>query len=72
MDDRKGFSDMFEQNRSLVVGFGILLVIFAVLRSLVRVQYDPHEPPLIHPKIPFFGHVIGMFRYGASYFDLIQ
>lgn len=35
-------------------------------------QQDPREPPYIHPGLPFIGHLIGMIRYGAKYFELVK
>lgn len=33
---------------------------------------DPREPPYIRSNIPFVGHIIGMIRYGAKYFQLVN
>jgi hypothetical protein len=48
-----------------VLGLAIATVVF--LSNLLRVKLDPREPPVVHPKIPFFGHVIGMFTEGPLY-----
>lgn len=33
---------------------------------------DPQEPPYVRSRIPFIGHVVGMIRYGAKYFHLVN
>ena len=35
-------------------------------------NHDPREPSYIHPSIPFIGHLIGMIRYGAKYFEYVK
>lgn len=40
---------------------------------ILKALQSPDEPPLIpHPYLPFLGHVIGMFWYGASYFARVN
>ena len=52
--------------------FLVGLIIWPALRWLLHVEYDSREPPVIHHKIPFIGHVIGMYRYGAKYVDIVK
>jgi hypothetical protein len=47
------------------IGLACATVIF--LYNLLRVKLDPREPPVVHPKIPFFGHLIGMLTEGPLY-----
>ncbi|KAI4273763.1 MAG: hypothetical protein L6R38_006256 [Xanthoria sp. 2 TBL-2021] len=35
-------------------------------------KYDPREPPVIHQKIPYIGHVIGLLQYGLRYFEVLS
>ncbi len=44
----------------------VLLVLFIRVLSPRR---HPQEPPIVHPKIPYFGHAIGIFRHGARYYS---
>jgi hypothetical protein len=55
------------------------IAIYPFLLLLPRLEYllkacaDPRDPPLIpHPYLPFLGHIIGMFRYGAKYYDMVK
>jgi hypothetical protein len=59
-------------SRILLITIGILSITILAVRKLLRVDHDPREPPIIPHQIPFVGHVIGMFRYGARYFDIIK
>jgi hypothetical protein len=47
------------------IGLAIAAVVF--LSNLLRVKVDPREPPVVHSKIPFFGHLIGMIMEGPLY-----
>jgi len=56
--------------------FALLLALAAALYSILghfdRVQSDPREPPVVSSRIPFFGHIIGLVRYGSHYFEIIR
>lgn len=52
--------------------FSIILAITAVLliiRQRLSLQLDPREPPILKPRIPYIGHIIGMIRQHCVYFD---
>jgi cytochrome P450 len=59
-------------HRLLFVVFSIFIALVLLAKRLFSVKYDPREPPIITHPIPLVGHVIGMFRHGASYFDFIK
>ncbi|KAK4142933.1 cytochrome P450 [Dichotomopilus funicola] len=48
-----------------------VLVVFWLLGYLFSAPYDPQEPPLVKPKIPFIGHIIGLLRHGTRYYSMI-
>lgn len=61
-----------DQISNLLLVHGIFTFLFDT-EHLLKALQDPAEPPLIpHPYLPFLGHVIGMFWYGAKYFDLVN
>ncbi|KAL8983471.1 MAG: hypothetical protein Q9205_002302 [Flavoplaca limonia] len=35
-------------------------------------KYDSREPPVIHQKVPYIGHVIGLLQYGLRYFEVLS
>lgn len=45
-----------------------ITIIWAVKRGP---SYDPSEPPLIKPKIPVFGHFIGIMLNRVHYFNMV-
>lgn len=48
---------------------GVLLLI--CLQAFIP-RMDPHEPPLLKPRIPFIGHLIGLLRHQKHYFDILN
>ncbi|KAK3291996.1 cytochrome P450 [Chaetomium fimeti] len=48
-----------------------LYLLGRLLTSLLTLPHDPREPPLIHPKIPFIGHIIGLLRHGTKYYSMM-
>lgn len=30
------------------------------------------EPPLVRPKVPVIGHILGMMRHGVSYYKILR
>ncbi|KAF2247101.1 cytochrome P450 [Trematosphaeria pertusa] len=62
----------FSEVRTFLILYGLTAFLFDTEALLAALQ-DPTEPPLIpHPYLPFLGHVIGMFWYGASYFARVN
>jgi hypothetical protein len=37
------------------------------LLSKLRFVMDPNEPPLLHPRVPIIGHMIGMATGKSNY-----
>jgi hypothetical protein len=50
---------------------GLLIAVGVFLSGLLRIKVDSREPPVIHPKIPFIGHIIGMITEGPLYLKRI-
>lgn len=47
--------------------------LFYYLEEFLKVIADPQEPPLVPCHgLPLVGHPIGMFKYGARYFDMVK
>lgn len=43
-----------------------------VLKHSFAIELDPEEPPLLIPKIPLIGHILGMFWYQNDYFAFLE
>lgn len=53
----------------LVIAVAITLMLAYLVRFPVRM--DPKEPPILRPRIPFIGHLIGLIWLSHSY-HLVQ
>jgi hypothetical protein len=58
-------------------GYGptIIIVLAATILFLWRtpsVARDSGEPPVIRPKIPLVGHLVGMLSHKSKYFDKLR
>lgn len=49
-----------------------LAIIAAVLLYLFQMRFDPREPPVVHPRFPWIGHVVGMLIHGPLYLKTIR
>lgn len=50
----------------------LALVLFITILIAITVagpSHDPREPPLIRPRLPVFGHLLGLVRNRVSYFN---
>lgn len=52
---------------SLLGAFGLIAALSVYLIHALRFKVDPREPPVIYPKIPLVGHIIGMLTGGTTY-----
>lgn len=58
------------QSRStvLLAAATFLMVPLAViLKRLLFPTFDIREPPILRPKVPFFGHVVSLVREAANF-----
>ena len=63
---------IYDNGRTALAGFA-LAVLFAFLASnFFRLKTDPREPPVIYPRIPFIGHIIGLVREGPIYINKLR
>ncbi|OCT48058.1 putative cytochrome P450 [Cladophialophora carrionii] len=47
-------------------------VVAVIIHRFLAIDYDPREPPIIKPGIPYIGHILGIIRHGAKYFDTVN
>ena len=55
---------------SLLVVAGTFLAF--VINRFLTIDFDPREPPVIKPGIPYIGHILGIIRYGTKYFEIVK
>ncbi|KAF2742740.1 cytochrome P450 [Sporormia fimetaria CBS 119925] len=58
--------------RTAPVFLGLILVVLVLLSRLLSPQIYAQEPPVIHPRLPFIGHAVGMARRGPHYFKQLS
>jgi hypothetical protein len=51
-------------------GLAAALVVFLI--NALRFKVDPREPPVIYPRLPLIGHVVGLLTEGSIYARKIQ
>ncbi|TDZ20836.1 25-hydroxycholesterol 7-alpha-hydroxylase [Colletotrichum orbiculare MAFF 240422] len=56
---------------SPVTVVGLLLVVAIVYLSIYPVPIGSHEPPIVRPKVPLVGHILGLFQHSWAYYGLI-
>ncbi|GAB1317100.1 hypothetical protein MFIFM68171_07310 [Madurella fahalii] len=50
----------------------ITVVIAVFLAHALGPRVEPREPPLLKPRIPFIGHIIGLMRHQANYHTILR
>ncbi|KAI1821852.1 cytochrome P450 [Xylaria intraflava] len=55
----------------ITVTLGLIVLCYYALSHFLGTTHDPNEPPLIRPKIPIIGHLVGMIRHGSGYYGSI-
>lgn len=45
-----------------------LPVLFVLLKRLLFPTFDPREPPVLRPRVPFIGHVIALVSERSSWY----
>lgn len=58
--------------RALVAGVSIAFLSLVLLERWLRANPDPREPPVLRPRIPFVGHIIGLLTEGANYYKITR
>ena len=55
---------------SLFAAASALLIVAA--HRYLSFDLDPREPPVIKPRIPYIGHVLGIIMHGTKYFEIVK
>ncbi|TPX07067.1 uncharacterized protein E0L32_011055 [Thyridium curvatum] len=61
-----------EMSSTRVVGMVFLAGIFVLIQRLSTPRLEPSEPPLLKPRIPLVGHIVGLLWHRMSYFQIIN
>lgn len=53
---------------SLVLFLLFFAAVYLLANCYLTSKHEPNEPPLVPPKIPIVGHVIGLIRQKVYYY----
>lgn len=54
------------------VGFAALAVIVFLIRRIITIELGPGEPPLLRPRVPLIGHILGLIKHESDYFSILR
>lgn len=52
--------------------YGLAAALLVLLVNTLRFKVDAREPPVIYPKVPLIGHIIGMMTRGSTYLPKLK
>ncbi|KAK3348749.1 hypothetical protein B0T25DRAFT_546433 [Lasiosphaeria hispida] len=55
---------------TLSVALGITIALALTYIAVVPLRLDPKEPPILRPRVPLIGHLIGLISLAHSYHRL--
>ena len=55
-----------------IIAVILALAICLMLKYLMTDPHDPREPCLIHPRIPYVGHLLELLRIGSFYYTVLR
>ena len=58
--------------KTVPAAIAIAAAIAFLILHLLTPRLDPREPPLLKPRIPLVGHILGMIRHQAQYHTNLQ
>ena len=64
--------DALAQAPRLPLGVALALVGIMLAQRLLAPRLDPREPPVLKPRIPLVGHIIGLLRHRSNFFGLLR
>lgn len=50
----------------------ISVVVLHLLGKIITPKVDQHEPPILKPRLPLIGHILGLMKYEANYFSVLR
>ncbi|KAF9729618.1 hypothetical protein PMIN06_003273 [Paraphaeosphaeria minitans] len=56
--------------RTLIAGVAVAFLSAALLERWLRARPEAGTPPILYPRIPFIGHIIGLLTEGANYYKI--
>ncbi|KAL8999918.1 MAG: hypothetical protein Q9169_001324 [Polycauliona sp. 2 TL-2023] len=61
-----------ERLGTVAISITIVVTLLVTANYFYGPKYDSREPPVIHQKVPYIGHLIGLLQYGLRYFEVLS
>ncbi|KAK6222436.1 prostacyclin synthase [Colletotrichum tabaci] len=61
-------SDSTTTTLTLVTAALVTIPLAVVLKKLLFPDFDPREPPVLRPRLPFFGHIVSLVRESGNFY----
>ncbi|KIX98788.1 uncharacterized protein Z520_05249 [Fonsecaea multimorphosa CBS 102226] len=56
----------------IVLLLTVITLLAVTIHRGLAIDHSPGEPPIIKPRIPYIGHIIGIIRHGTKYFEIVN
>ncbi len=66
---RRHLGDGKQVSPLAVLAGAVLPLLLFLLKPVLFPTFDPREPPVLRPGIPFFGHLISMIREQGNFLN---
>ncbi|GKT51777.1 uncharacterized protein ColSpa_11958 [Colletotrichum spaethianum] len=61
-------SDSTTTTLTLVTAALVMIPLALMLKKLLFPDFDPREPPVLRPRLPFFGHIVSLVRESGNFY----
>lgn len=48
------------------------MVAFYLVRKITTISLAQQEPPVLKPRVPLIGHIVGLMQREAAYFSILR
>lgn len=55
---------------AVIVVCGLVALLWKVAKA-AQVDHDPREPAVVSHSIPYVGHLLGVFKHGLRYYQVV-
>lgn len=53
----------------IIIVIAALPIVLLLLKKTLYPTFDPREPPVFRPRVPFVGHLVSMILEGGSFYQ---
>lgn len=56
----------------ILLYLAVLVAVLHFLGKIITPKINQHEPPILTPRVPLIGHILGLMKYEANYFSVLR